>query len=95
MTRALLPNHHISHAIAKALLIDYYLPRYNIDEETLSAQRRICDYIIEFIETPVECAPSKKTIYLTFSPGIFTNLLLQNKRVFSSINDLVDYLNNH
>jgi len=94
MTRALLPNHHIAHAIAKQLLIDYYLPRYNTDEETLDAQRRICDYIIEFVERPVECAPSNKTIFLTFSPGIMANLLLQHKRVFNSVNDLADYLNN-
>jgi hypothetical protein len=94
VTRVLLPNHHISHAIAKQLLIDYYLPRYNVDQETLEAQRRICDYIVEFIEAPVECAPSKKTIYLTFSAGTLANLLLQNKKVFSNVNDLVDYLNN-
>jgi len=94
MTRAFLPDHVISYEIAKKLLIDYYIPRHDLDPSTIEAQQRVSDYIVLYTNNPEECAPSPKVLYLSQNKGTAHSLLQTGHKAFDSVEKLCSYLNN-
>lgn len=85
MTRVFLPDHYLSYQIARALLIDTFIPRQNTPAETIEAQKRVSDYIVQ-IDTQLY---NRNELAITVTT--------QNNKLtkqFKSVADLIDYLNN-